>query len=175
KGPQVVSDVQSVLSGTPRLRINSPGAIAGPYQIGTADFGPALPSAGITANIVQAVPNDGCSALTNGSAVSGKIALIDRGSCTFISKTRNAQNAGAVGVIIVDNVSNTTPPGMGGGPDNTITIPAVSITMANGATIKAQLGSGVNATLFSDQTALAGTDSAGRPFMFAPNPVQSGS
>src|SRR5207247_10449881 len=76
-----------------------------------------------------------------------------------------------------DSACNPNGPltGLGGGPDNTITIPAVGISVADGNTIKAQLGSSVNATLFSDQTALAGTDSAGRPLMFAPSPVQSGS
>src|SRR5207302_3720869 len=127
----------------------------------------------ITASVLQTVPNDACTAVS--SAVSGRIALIDRGSCTFITKTRNAQNAGAVGVIIVDNVSSSTPPGLGGGPDTTIMIPAVSTTQANGNTIKAQLGSNVGGTLFSDRTALAGTDSLGRPLMFTPNPIQSGS
>jgi hypothetical protein len=174
-GPQVVADVPGVLSGTPRLRINSPTAIAGNYQVGTASFGPALSPSGITADVVQAIPNDGCTAITNSSA---KIALIDRGPasspCSFVTKVKNAQNAGAVGVIIADNVSNPTPPGMGG-TDNTITIPAVSITQANGDAIKAQLSGTVNGTLLADTTTLAGTDSSGRPFMFAPNPLVGGS
>ncbi|HEY3024868.1 MAG TPA: PA domain-containing protein [Pyrinomonadaceae bacterium] len=172
-GLQVDADAPGVLSGTPRLRVNSPPAIAGNYQIGAAAFGPPLSSPGITANVVLATPNDGCSALTNGAAISGKIALIDRGSCTFVSKVKNAQNAGAVGVIIADNVVNSTPPGMGGS-DPTITIPAVSITMADGNTIKGQLPS-VNATLFVDASSTAGADPSGRPLMFTPNPVQGGS
>lgn len=184
-GPQVLADVPTVLTGTPRLRINSPAGIAGNYQVGTADFGPALTANGTTGAVVQALdPSDGsgasttdaCSPLTNAAAVSGKIALIDRGTCTFITKTRNAQNAGAIAVIIADNdPNNVPPPGMGGGPDNTITIPAVRITLADGNTIKAQLANGVNATLFADPTSIAGVDSAGRPFMFAPNQLQGGS
>jgi PA domain-containing protein/Calx-beta domain-containing protein len=172
-GSQVDSDAAGVLSGTPRLRVNSPPAIAGNYQIGAADFGPLLSSPGITANVVQATPNDGCSALTNPGAMSGKIALIDRGTCAFITKVKNAQNAGAVGVIIADNVVNSIPPGMGGS-DPTITIPSVSITQADGNTIKGQLPN-VNATLFIDGSTIAGTDQVGRPLMFTPNPVQSGS
>ncbi len=184
RGSQVSSDTPTVLSGTPRLRINSPGAIAGIYQIGTADFGPSLPAAGITTTVVQAMDpsdaagastTDGCSALTNGAAISGKIALIDRGTCTFVTKTKNAQNAGAVGVIIVDNDPNNNPPPGLGGTDSTITIPAVRVTTADGNTIKAQLGSGVNATLFSDTSHLSGTDSAGRPLMYAPTTFTQGS
>jgi hypothetical protein len=171
-GPRVLADVPGVLTGTPRLRVNSPAAITGNYQVGTADFGPALSSAGTTANVAQSNPVDGCS--TIGNSLTGKIALIDRGSCTFVTKTKNAQNAGAIGVIIVDNVSSSTPPGMTGA-DSTITIPTVSITQVSGNTIKAQLGNSVNATLFADASAIAGVDSSARPLMYTPSPVEQGS
>jgi hypothetical protein len=171
-GPQVLADAANVLSGTPRLRVNTPAAIAGIYQVGTASFGPPVTPSGATADVVQTVPNDGCAPITN--SVSGKVALIDRGSCNFVVKSKNAQNAGAAAVIIVDNVSNSTPPGLGG-TDQTIIIPTISVTQANGNTIKSQLTGGVNATMFADTTALAGADANKRPFLFAPNPLQSGS
>ena len=171
-GPRVLADVPGVLTGTPRLRVNSPAVIAGNYQVGTADFGPALSAAEITGNVAQSIPVDGCSAFSN--SLTGKIALIDRGNCTFVTKTKNAQNAGAIGSVIVDNVSSSTPPGMGGS-DSTITIPTVSITLADGNTIKAQLANNVNATLFADASAIAGVDSSARPLMYAPNPVDEGS
>src|SRR5882672_560820 len=177
-GPQVTTDVPSVLSsaGTPRLRVNSPPGIARNYSIGTATFGPALTSGGVTANVAQASPADGCAAI--GAAVSGKIALIDRGPtgspCAFVVKAKNAQDAGAVGVIIADNVSSSSPPGMSGS-DPTITIPSVSITLADGNAIKAQLGSGVNATLLLDTSTFAGADQLGHALMFAPNPYVGGS
>ncbi len=172
-GPQVDADVpRGVLSGTPRLSISSPAAIAGNYQVGTADFGPTLTSDGITGGIVATIPNDGCSSIS--TPLTGKIALIDRGTCTFVTKTHNAQNAGAIGVVIVDNVISSTPPGLGG-TDSTVTIPAVSITNADGNSIKAQLSSGVNGTLLSDRSRLAGTDTSGRPLMYAPTTVSQGS
>jgi hypothetical protein len=177
-GPQVTTDVPSVLSsaGTPRLRVNSPPGIARNYGVGTATFGPALTSGGVTANVAQASPADGCAAI--GAAVSGKIALIDRGPtgspCAFVVKTKNAQDAGAVGVIIADNVSSSSPPGMSGS-DPTITIPTVSITLADGNAIKAQLGSGVNGTLLLDASTFAGADQLGHALMFAPNPYVGGS
>ncbi|MGH9873729.1 MAG: PA domain-containing protein [Pyrinomonadaceae bacterium] len=181
-GPTVTSQTTSVLA-TPRLRVNSPAAIAGNYTIGTAAFGPPVSSPGQTANVVQALDpadgagpstTDGCSTLTNGAAVSGQIALIDRGLCTFVTKVKNAQNAGAVAVVIVDNVAAATPPGMAGS-DVTITIPAVSITLANGNTIKAQLGAGVNATVLLDHSVPGGTDSQGHSLVFTPDSVQVGS
>ena len=182
-GPQVVSDAATVLApGSPRFRVNSPPGIAGSYEVGTADFGPAVTSTGVTAGVVQAFDADdptsgvtstnACSALTNGAQVSGKIALIDRGGCNFTVKVKNAQNAGAVAVIIVNNVGGII--GMTGS-DPTITIPTLSITNVDGTSIKAQLGSGVNATLLFDTLARSGADTAGRPRMYAPNPWEQGS
>jgi hypothetical protein len=172
-GSNVTSQTSSILA-TPRLRINSPAAIAGNYLVGTAGFGSPLSSAGTTATVVQTSPADGCSAITNPGSVSGNIALIDRGSCNFTVKVKNAQNVGAVAVIIVDNVAGSPPPGLGGS-DPTVTIPSVRITLADGNTIKAQLGSGVNATLFLDHSVPGGTDSQGRALMYAPTSFESGS
>lgn len=51
-----------------------------------------------------------CTALS-GKALEGKIALIQRGSCTFAEKINNAAAAGAVGVIIyqIDGIAEPTP------------------------------------------------------------------
>lgn len=181
-GPQVVADAPNVLA-TPRLRVNSPPGIAGNYTVGTADFGARLTVAGVTGTVVQAVDpsdsagtltTDGCSALTNAGAVSGKIALIDRGTCQFVDKVKNAQNAGAVGVIIANNV--TTPPvNQMSGSDASISIPAVMISQSDGSTIKAQLGAGVNSTLLLDTSVLGGADSQGRVLMYTPGTVSAGS
>jgi minor extracellular serine protease Vpr len=45
----------------------------------------------------------GCEAWPEGS-VNGKVAVVNRGDCTFLIKTQNAITAGAVGVIVVNNV-----------------------------------------------------------------------
>ena len=172
-GNLTTTDTHNVL-GTPRLRVNSPGAIAGNYAVGTADFGARLSAAGITGNVVQASPNDGCSALANAAAVSGNIALIDRGNCTFVSKVKNAQNAGAVGVVIANNVASPAVINMGGG-DSTISIPAQMVSLNGGNTIKAQLGAGVNSSELLDVSVPQGSDAQGHPLMYAPNPVSAGS
>ncbi|HEY6807070.1 MAG TPA: PA domain-containing protein [Pyrinomonadaceae bacterium] len=184
-GPQVVSDVPNVL-GTPRLRINSPPGIAGNYTVGTADFGSRISSPGVTADVVRATDaadgngpttTDGCSAFTNAAAISGKIAFIDRGTCNFVVKTKNAQNAGAIGVII-GNVSSssspTIPPNMSGS-DATITIPTVGLAVGDADTIRGQLGGTVNGSIALDPTTIIGADSANRAKMYAPNPLESGS
>jgi subtilisin family serine protease len=61
------------------VQVTSPSSITGEAQATAALFGPVLPDGGITGSIVLASPADGCAALTNASAVSGKIALINRG------------------------------------------------------------------------------------------------
>jgi hypothetical protein len=105
--------------------------------------------------------------------VAGKIALIDRGGCGFAVKTKNAQNAGATGVIIVDNGGTATT--ALGGADGTLTIPTEMVTAATGNSIKGQLGNGVNTTLRFDPNVLAGFDAFSKPLLYAPNPVEAGS
>jgi hypothetical protein len=189
-GATVTANVPSVLLfGSPDVRINSPAAIAGSYQFGTAAFGPALGSPNVTSNVVAAVDpadaagpatTDGCSPFTNAAAVAGNIALIERGTCGFALKSRNATNAGAVGVIIYNNAANAgaAPPGMADDGVNGafVTIPAVSMTRADGLAIVAQLALGpVNGSLVVDPTIRAGADALGRARLYAPFPVSPGS
>lgn len=181
----VTLDVPGVLqAGTPLLRLTAPSSIAGSYSVGTAAFGPALSSPGVTGDIALAQDpsnaagpstTDACSPLTNAAQVFGKIALADRGTCTFVAKAQNVQAAGAIGLIVADNVAGAPPAGLGGA-DPTITIPVVRITLADGNVIKAGLGSAtVSANLGLDLTIRAGADPAGRALLFTPNPVQAGS
>jgi hypothetical protein len=160
--------------GTPNLRVNAPAGIAGDYVAGPAEFGPPLPFAGVTADVVLAddglfPATDACSALTpaNAAAAAGKILLVDRGTCAFTTKVKNAQDGGAVGVIVADNVAGDIPAPMTG-IDPTITIPSLRITLADGNTVKANLP-GVNATLGTTVVSRAAVGSsstlpaAGRP------------
>ncbi len=118
------------------------------YEMSGAAFGPAFDATGVTGTLVLAndgtgTTTDGCEPLTNGAAISGNIALIDRGACTFVSKVLNAQAVGATAVVIVNN--NPGSPITLGGSNPSITIPSGMITMANGDVIKAALP-GVGAT-----------------------------
>jgi hypothetical protein len=117
--------------------------------------------------------------LTNAEAVAGKVAIIDRGTCTFVTKVKNAQNAGAIAIIIANNRISTGPddpdPPSLGGQDPTILIPTLSVTQASGYAIKAQPGGTVNATLFLDRTMPSGADPSARVLMFAPATLAPGS
>jgi hypothetical protein len=164
----------------PDFHVTAPASIAGTYQYGDASFGPAVTATNLTGNVVLGTDgvgasNDGCEPLTNGGAIAGNIALLDRGVCAFTVKVLNAQNAGATGVLIADNVAANPPPGLGGA-DPAITIPSVRITLALGNSMKAILP-GVVSVGFTpaNPNGLQGADDAGRPQLYMPDPVQSGS
>jgi len=127
--------------GVPELDIQSPAAVAGAYNIGTASFGAPIPQGGISGQIECMVDDNpdptklnGCTAAVNPGDLSGKIALIDRGNCTFPVKLANAQAAGAVAAIIV-NTKGDDPLELGG-DDSSITIPAVSVGRTDGNRIR---------------------------------------
>jgi len=74
-----------------------------------------------------------CTALTG--PLSGKIALISRGTCTFSTKIRNAQDAGAVAVLVVNNVAGD-PTAMGtDGTPNQPTVAAYMVGLSNRTTL----------------------------------------
>lgn len=51
--------------------------------------------------VTVAEPYNGCSELTNGEIVAGRIALLQRGQCMFAEKARHIQKAGAIGGIVI--------------------------------------------------------------------------
>jgi hypothetical protein len=124
---------------SPTVTVDPPSAAAGTYPAAGADFGPAPPVAGVSGSFALVddgvdLGGDGC---TPFSLPAGAIAIIDRGNCEFQLKTQNAQNAGAAAVVIVNNVPG--PASQMGGTNPAIVIPAVQVSQADGATIKAGL------------------------------------
>jgi hypothetical protein len=177
-GAAVTACSPDFLGDNPTLFINAPNNLPSTMTIGTAGFGPALTTTGVTGNVVLAndgtgTVTDACQPLTNGGAISGNIALIDRGSCAFTIKAQAAQDAGAIAVIIANN---TTTGAIGlGGSSGSITIPVVSVSLADGNALKAELGNGLNVTIGLDSLLLAGADSNNRVKIYAPNPLEGGS
>ena len=91
--------------------------------------------------IVLAAPDKACSPLTNDDEVAGKVVLIKRGTCTFTTKVRYAQQAGALAVFVFNN-EETGFPMMGALPleySDDITIPALSLSKKQGRRLKAAL------------------------------------
>jgi hypothetical protein len=166
--------------GVPSVLITSPTAAA--FDAGEAEFGAALTTRGESGPIVQALDGtgtatDACEAITNASAIRRKIALVDRGTCTFVQKALNVQAAGASAMIVVDNTTTTPADSLGAaeGAEN-VKIPSVRVTLADGNTIKSQLASGVSGTVGLDGSRRAGVDAAtGKALLYSPNPVDPGS
>jgi subtilisin family serine protease len=129
-------------------QITAPSSVAGNYQSAEGIFTPQLSVVGpISGQVIYASPNDACSALSNSADLKGKIALVDRGTCFFSDKVRALQTAGAIGVIVVNNVTGPPLQMAGSGTTSDIKIPAVMITLDDGNLLKQQLANGLTARL----------------------------
>jgi hypothetical protein len=87
------------------LTVNSPSGLAGDYRIARALFGGQSNDI-ITAEAIFGNPTQGCTALTSNGF--GKVVFLDRGACAFDVKCLNAQNSGAVAVVICAVLVNET-------------------------------------------------------------------
>lgn len=137
----------TIIEGLPefpnQVVVDAPSSAAGTYDATGAAFGPTPTAAGVSAGIARVndgtggpgTPTDACEPLIGFPA--GAIALVDRGQCTFVIKARNAQAAGAVAMIVVQNTAG--PPIPMGGADPEVAIPSVMISLADGAVIEAGL------------------------------------
>ncbi|KAF8753254.1 aminopeptidase [Rhizoctonia solani] len=119
-----------------------------------AGYSTSTPVGGITAPLVlipdpDAAPSAGCTpADFAGVDVKGKIALIQRGACDFAVKDKNAKDAGAVGVVVYNNVPDSLLGSLLVSNDSAY-IPIGSISQAEGESLARQLvaGQSINATL----------------------------
>lgn len=163
---------------------------SGSYLYFASAFGPAIatPSAlGLLANISTQTgeTGPGCDAFNaaNVAAVSGKVAIINRGACSFVVKVKNAQNAGAIGVILANSAAAIVTPG---GADPTITIPSALVSLSDGNALKAAITAAVpygsrrvagtvSASWSTDPTRIAGADTQGRPLLYTPSTLVGGS
>lgn len=124
------------------LSVSAPAAIAGDYPGLGSTFGPAI-EAPVSGPLVAADPANGCTAST--VSLTGAIALIDRGTCGFTAKVYNAQQSGAIAVVVCNN--NPDFPhkanAMGFAADDPlapqITIPSMMVSYATCQTLRADL------------------------------------
>jgi len=175
-GGQVTFAAAHFLSGVPEVAVPFGGGF---LDGNAASFGAALTTGGVTAQAVVvndpvAPSGDGCETpFINAAQLVGRIAVIDRGVCTFTSKALNAQNAGAIGVILVNNAAGAFAPG---GSDPSVTIPVIGITQTDGAALKTAITGGpTTVTVRLSSTRISGLHASGRVRMYSPNPFQSGS
>jgi minor extracellular serine protease Vpr len=130
------------------------GAALGDFE----NFDPA-----ITAAYTVTLPANGCTAISTN--LTGKIALIDRGVCTFSEKIRRAEAAGAVGVLVVNNVAGD-PTAMAHDGLAFPTIPAAMLGRTEGNSLKPSGTATVDGTnpqefITSNEDIIAGFSSRG--------------
>ncbi len=130
------------------LVVNSPPTLAGTLGMIEGTFTPELKTVGpVTARLVATDPPNACDTISNTTELKNNIALIDRGTCFFLEKIRRAQAAGAVGVVVANNVGG--PPIVMGktGDASDLNIPAVMVSQSDGARLRARLSASVSVTL----------------------------
>jgi len=167
---QVPADGQSpiiqmfVFSGpsAASLEVHAPAPNAGSKPVGLpGSFG--TPTFHLKGDVVLGLDdaggdaNDACEPLTNN--VAGKIVLVHRGTCSFVQKAQNVQAAGGTGAIIANVATSaqpTIPPFMGG-TANSIEIPVLSLSFADGQALEKAIPAGVSVTMHREpQTDLDG-------------------
>lgn len=148
-GVRTVGQCSAYTRGAVGMTINTPPDIAGPCDAAPAAFGPVFNKTGVTTDVVVAQddatdgsPTNGCAAFDNAAAVDGNFAYVDRGGCTFATKAQNAQDAGAEGIIIGNNVDGEAPFSPSGDAD----IYGIMIRKEDGTKIKSAAGP-VNVTI----------------------------
>lgn len=184
-GAIVKAAVPGVLTPAAQLSVTAPATAAATYIGAPSNLGPSLATP-VSGELMPVVSTDGggngCAPLAgfDALAVSGKVALIDRGGCAYVTKIQNAQNAGATAVVFVNNVMDTPPVNIWD-PTPGIVIQNAMISMQDGTVLKnllrfrSRTSSGVFVTLGQSPTVRAGADAANRVIMYAPSLFSGGS
>ena len=134
------------------FQVEDPAGIAGPYAITnpttwSADM--SNPANAVLDTVMLAIDSLGCTALTND--LTGKIALVYRGTCNFSQKALAAQDAGAIACIIVNNIPGA-PVAMGAGSFGaSVTIPVVMVSDVTGDLIHDAMEAGQDVVVFIGQ------------------------
>ena len=135
--------------------VNTPEELAGNYEVSPAtDWAGQISIEPITGDVVLVDDGttwgvEGCDELVND--LTGKIALISRGTCEFGMKSLNAENAGAIAVIIYNNVAGMVNMAAGAvGAD--VTIPSVFMGKLDGELLRDHLleGGQITATFVNN-------------------------
>ncbi len=148
-------------------RVATTFAIAGSsYDAVAGDFGTVAapltaPTGIVTVAPVNAVSgfSEACGPLPAGS-LTGRIAMIGRGTCDFSFKIREAELAGAIAAIVVNREDGDPfPMGQGESPDGTQpVIPAYMISLSDGIAIRTAVANGTAGRINLAVYQVTGTD-----------------
>ena len=167
-GPWVMTVAASSRDGQSSeeaLEIKAPPSLAGLYAVREANFTPALLEVGpIDGDLAlvnddddsladggQGTTSDACEPLSNGSEVSGNIALIQRGGCDFDVKIAHAADAGAIAALVYNIAGD---PVIMNGTSGLSDIPALMIGQADGNLILAEIDAGNTVSVLLDKALL---------------------
>lgn len=143
----VASNAQS----SHELVVDAPSSAAGRYAVQIASFGQyACSVSGDASAVVDAQGVSlGCGSIS--TDLTGKIALIDRGTCNFSEKVLNAQKKGAIAVVVVNNAAGAQLISMGPTQPAAaqVTIPSFFISQPDGAKLKAALAGGLKLNILT--------------------------
>ena len=174
-GPWVITAAASSRDGessVEAMQVSSPPSIAGKYASKEALFSPPLQDRDpIEGQLVLAddgddtlpggeagVSSDGCQPLLNGDEVLGNIALLQRSGCLFTDMVRNAEDAGAVAVLVYNLAGD---PIVMHGESGLVDIPALMIGQADGNLILAELDAGNEVIVVLEKSFLLTTPDSG--------------
>lgn len=135
------------------IRIISPAALAGDLVMREAAFTTRLSASGPIAGELRRVDDgverlpdgspgtrdDACEPLVNAAELSGRIALVRRGGCSFASKLERIRATGAIGAIVY-NTAGPPITMVSDGAD--VDLPAVMVSAADGQRLVAALAEG---------------------------------
>lgn len=143
--------------GGSAFTVDEPASVAGGYVFGTPvagewGAGAYISDVAITGEVLiiddgvsEPLPSDGCETIVNGSDINGKVALIDRGGCEFGFKAFQAQEQGAIGVIICNFEDGLI--GMSAGASGgEVEIPTIFMGSSDCQTIRQFAGNGLIVT-----------------------------
>ena len=137
------------------INVTAPASLAGSLTALEGSIGRKLQAVGpvkgklVVVDDGSAIPEQGCNGpLVNAAAISGNIALIERGNCGFSIKVKNAQTAGARMAIVMDNKVDSPLLRMGGDADSVgLRIPSIFISQKDGEKLKIAARAGQEITI----------------------------
>lgn len=150
-GPWVITAAAATRDGEfsrEAMQVQAPASIAGKYAVREANFTPALADNDpIDSSLVLVddddttggTTSDACQPLINGDAVAEKIAFIQRGGCGFDVKISNAEDAGAIAVLVYNIAGD---PIVMNGNSASVNIPALMVGQADGNLFIAEMDAG---------------------------------
>ncbi len=168
-------------AGTPLALASSPPSAAPSrsFWVAVTDFAPTpgeLAAEGLLTAAFDGFsdPDDGCETLL--TPLTGRVALLDEGSCDPGLQVANAQDAGAVAVLIASTVSGASLDELQGSAVGTPTIPVGMIQKESADWLRTELlGGDVKIQLLEDPSVPLGASLDGFPQLYTPSDVAPGS